>query len=219
MTDATLYIGNKAYSSWSLRGWLALRLAGLPFKEVTIPMGLPDTSTRMGAISPTAKVPCLHHGAIKVWESIAICEYAAEIAATPLWPADRAARAHARAISAEMHAGFLELRKAMWMNLRQRFPGRGRTEGALADIARLEALWRDTRRQFGAGGPYLFGAFTLADAMFMPTASRLVTWEPVIAADTGAYVKAMWDHPLMREWRQGAAAEPWTIDKYENPGP
>lgn len=225
MSDCILYLGNKAYSSWSLRGWLALKLAGLKFDEVVKDMGAPEWPDFIRRVSPTGRVPFLVHGPLKIWESIAIAEYAAEIAPQAgLWPADRAARAHARTIAAEMHAGFTSLRQAMWMNTRRRFPGQGRTPGALADIARIVELWRETRARHGAassgaGGPFLFGArLTLADAMYAPVVSRFVTWEPDLPDDAKAYVAAVWEHPLMVEWRRAADAEPWTIAKYETPG-
>jgi glutathione S-transferase len=221
MSEYTLYLGNKAYSSWSLRGWLAVKLAGLPFAEVVKDMGAADWPDFVRRVSPSARVPVLEHGNLRVWESIAIAEYAAELAPQAgLWPEDRTGRAHARTIAAEMHAGFASLRQAMWMNTRRRFPGKGRTPGALADIARIVELWRDTRTRYGAGGPFLFGArFTLADAMYAPVVSRFVTWEPELPADAKSYVEAVWEHALLREWRQAADAEPWTIAKYEAPGP
>jgi glutathione S-transferase len=219
MADFTLCIGNKSYSSWSLRGWLACRLAGLPFEEVVIPLDQPDTQTAIRKHSPSGKVPALRHGKLLVWESLAICEYVHELAPKAgLWPEDPAARAHARAISSEIHAGFVDLRRAMWMNLRKRFPGQGRTPGALADVARICAIWRETKARYGAGGPFLFGKqANLADAMYAPVVTRFVTWEPELPADAKAYVAAIWDHPLMQEWRQGAAAEPesWALPKYD----
>jgi glutathione S-transferase len=219
MADFTLYIGNKAYSSWSLRGWLACKIAGITFDEVVIPLSRPETAAEIRKHAPSGKVPALRHGSVLVWESIAIGEYLAEIAPRAvLWPADRAARAHARAISAEMHASFVELRRNMWMNLRRRFPGKGQTPGALADITRICEIWRDTRTRFGQGGSFLFGArFTFADAMYAPVATRFVTWEPPLPDDAKAYVAAVWDHPWMQEWRRGADAEPWVNEQYETP--
>jgi glutathione S-transferase len=221
MSDITLYLGNKAYSSWSLRGWLALKLSGVPFAEVVMNMDAAEWPEQVRRISPSAKVPVLHHGNLRVWESLAIAEYAAELAPQAgLWPADRAGRAHARTVAAEMHAGFTGLRQAMWMNVRRRFPGKGRTPGALADIQRIVELWRDTRTRYGTGGPFLFGKdLTLADAMFAPVVTRFVTWEPELPADAKAYVAAVWEHPHLVAWRQAAEAEPWTIAKYETPGP
>ncbi|MGE4044827.1 MAG: glutathione S-transferase, partial [Acetobacteraceae bacterium] len=164
MADGKLYIGNRRYSSWSLRGWLAVRLAGLDVEEVVIPFVRPGPTPAIAQVSPTGLVPCLQHQGALIWESLAVCDYCAEFAPA-MWPADRIARAHAKSIAAEMHAGFRELRMAMWMNLGRDFSGLGRTSGALSDIARIEALWADTRQRFGGGGPFLFGAtFTAADA-------------------------------------------------------
>lgn len=220
MADGTLWIGTRMLSSWSLRGWLAVRLAGLDVEEVVIGLDQPDTAQRIRAVSPGGTVPCLDHRGARIWESIAIAEYCAELA-PGLWPEERRARAHARAISAEMHAGFRGLRSAMWMNIDPAFAaraaGRQRTAEALADIARIEALWRETRARFGAGGPYLFGAaFTLADAMYAPVTTRFTTWRPELAADAWAYVEAVQAHPLMRQWFAEAASEPdaWKTPKY-----
>ena len=217
MTDTTLFIGNKRYSSWSLRGWLACRLADLDFQEVTIPLDTPGTSARIKAISPSGRVPCLHHDGRAIWDSLSIAEYCAEMR-PGLWPADRAARAQARTIACEMHSGFVELRKAMFFNIGRRFPGRGRTPGALADIARIQELWTGTRSRFAGKGPFLFGdAFTLADAFYAPIVCRFVSWEPELSAEAGAYVRAVWTHPLVAEWVAGGLAETWRSPKYEEP--
>jgi glutathione S-transferase len=221
MAEFTLFIGNKTYSSWSLRGWLACRLGGLAFEEVVIPLA-GGTTPAIAKHSPSGRVPLLRHGDLLVWESLAIGEYVHELAPKAgLWPDDRAARAHARAIASEMHAGFADLRRAMWMNTRRRFPGKGRTPGALADIERICAIWRDTRARYGAGGTFLFGkALTMADAMYAPVVSRFITWEPELPADANAYVAAVWEHPLLQEWRRGADAEPaaWALPKYDSAG-
>ncbi len=221
MPDGTLYIGTKRNSSWSLRGWLPVHLAGLDVEEVLIPLGQPDTASRIAAVSPNGLVPCLHHKGAVVWESVAIGEYCAEIAPA-LWPSDAKARAHARSIAAEMHAGFRPLRQAMWMNTGAEFSaraaGHGRTPEALADIARIEAIWADTRGRFGAGGPYLFGAaFTLADVMYAPVVSRFLTWAPPLSEVSRAYCAAVRAHPLVERWYREADAEPksWLLDKYE----
>lgn len=220
MSEFTLYIGNKNYSTWSLRGWLACKLAGIAFSEKVHDMAAADWPDFVRAASPTGKVPVLRHGKVVIWESIAIGDYLADLfPKAGLWPDDLAARAQARAISAEMHAGFTALRTSMWMNMRRRFPGKGRNPGSLADVARIAALWDETRGRFGAGGPYLFGSrFTLADAMYAPVVSRFVTWEPELPTTAKAYVAAAWEHPFMVEWRKAAEAETWTIAKYENPG-
>lgn len=216
MAKGRLVIGTKRYSSWSLRGWLAVRLAGLDVEEVVIPLAGGGTEA-IKAVSPNGLVPYLEHDGARVWESLAIAEYCAEIA-PDLWPADRAVRAHARAAASEMHAGFRGLRMAMPMNLGRTFPGRGRTAEALADIARVEALWAEALAQYG--GPFLFGrGFGLADAMYAPVVTRFLTWQPDLSAASRAYVDAVRAHPLMERWYAEAAAEPaaWLLDKYENP--
>jgi glutathione S-transferase len=216
MPEGRLVIGNKRYSSWSLRGWLAVRLAGLDVEEVVIPLEA-GPSPALKAATPAGLVPYLEHRGARVWETIAIAEYCAELA-PGLWPEDRALRAHARAVAAEMHAGFRALRQAMPMNLGREFPGRGRTPEALADIARVETVWREARAL--SGGPFLYGGrFGLADAMYAPVVTRFLTWRPEIAADTRAYVEAVRAHPLMERWYAEAQAEPrsWLLDKYEDP--
>ncbi|MBL8806960.1 MAG: glutathione S-transferase family protein [Rhodospirillales bacterium] len=218
MPDIVVYLGNKSYSSWSLRGWLACKLTGLPFREEVHPMDTPEWKPWILARSPSGKVPCVLIDGAPLWESLAIGEHLAELNPQAFWPGAAAARAHARSIAAEMHAGFSEMRKAMWMNVRRTFPGKGRTPGALADIARIEALWDDTRRRFGAGGPFLFGErFGFADAMYAPVVARFRTWQPEISAGSQAYVDAVWNHPFMAQWVKDAMAEPWTLAKYDTP--
>jgi glutathione S-transferase len=217
MSDGVLYIGHKRYSSWSLRGWLAVRLAGLDVDVRVIKFERPGPTRAIAELSPNGLVPFLEHNGARVWESLAICDYCAEFEPA-LWPADRVARAHARSIAAEMHAGFRDLRMAMWMNLGRDFSGLGRTPGALADIARIEALWSDTRARFGAGGPFLFGrTFGAADAMFAPVVARFLGWKPEVSAETAAYCEAVRAFPLVAEWYDGAATEPddWLIEGYE----
>ena len=217
MSDGTLYIGNKRYSSWSLRGWLAVRLAGLDVAEVVIPFQRPGPTPAIARVSPPGLVPYLEHDGARVWESLPICEYCAEVIPS-LWPQDRIARAHARAIAGQMHSGFRELRIAMWMNLGRDFAGHGRTPGALVDIAAIEAVWADTRTRFGPSGPFLFGAdFTAADAMYAPVVARFLTWQPAISAATRAYCDAVRAHPLVTAWYEAAAAEPpaWNVADYE----
>lgn len=217
MPDGTLYIGNRRYSSWSMRGWLAVRLAGLDVDEVLIPFERPGPTPAIARLSPNGLVPYLEHRGARVWESLSVCDYCAEIAPR-LWPADRIARAHARSISAEMHAGFRELRMNMWMNLGRDFGGHGRTPGALADVARIEALWAGTRARFAAGGPFLFGAaFGAADAMFAPVVARFLTWKPELSTATLEYCQAVRGHSLVSAWYDAAAAEPddWLVEDYE----
>jgi glutathione S-transferase len=216
MADGTLYIGNRRYSSWSLRGWLAVRLAGLDVMERVIPLAGGETPA-VRAVSPSGLVPYLEHRGVAVWETLAIGEYCAELAPA-LWPADRAARAHARAVAAEMHAGFRALREAMPMNLCRDIPGAGRTDASLRDVARIETIWRQTRQRFGAGGPFLFGAdFTLADAMYAPVVARFLTYRPELAADSRTYCDAVRAFPLLAAWYAAAAQEPaaWMLAKYE----
>jgi glutathione S-transferase len=219
MPDGRLFLGTRRYSSWSMRGWLAVKLAGLDVEEQVIPLDGTGGTAAVKQVSPSGLVPCLEHRGNRVWESLAIAEYCAEFSPA-LWPADAAARAQARSIAAEMHAGFRELRQAMPMNLRRDFTGLGRTTGAFADIARIEAIWRETRERFGAGGPFLFGAaFTVADAMYAPVVTRLLTYRPAVTPASAAYCAAVRAHHLVDAWYRAAAGEPdsWQIAHYENP--
>lgn len=217
MAEGKLYIGTRQYSSWSLRGWLPVRLAKLDVDEIVIPLAGGSTAA-VKAVSPGGTVPYLEHRGAKVWESLAICEYCAELS-PGLWPRNSVARAHARAIAGEMHAGFSALRSSMPMNLNATDKaGKGRTEGALGNIARIDALWRETRARFGSGGPYLFGAaFGNADAMYTPVVTRFLTYRPEISAEARAYCEAVRAHPLMSEWFAAAAKEPaeWKIASYD----
>ncbi len=214
---AKLYLGTRRYSSWSMRGWLLVKLAELEVEEIVIPLAGGNTPA-VQAVSPNGMVPYLEHDGAKVWESLAIAEYCAELA-SELWPADWAARAHARSIAAEMHAGFKALRLAMPMNLGRDYAGLGRTPESLKDIARIEAIWTGTRERFGAGGPYLFGAaFNAADAMFAPVVARFLTYRPDLNDVTRDYCKAVRAQPLVASWYDLAAAEPrsWQLEKYES---
>lgn len=216
MTQMTLVIGNRNYSSWSLRPWLAMRVAGLDFAETVIPLHMPDTRARIAEHTPAGRVPVLHHGPVTVWESLAICEYVAEIAPqAALWPDDPAPRALARAVSAEMHAGFGALREALPMNVRADRPGVPVTAVVRGDIERIGQIWRDCRDRFGAGGPFLFGRFSVADAMFAPVASRFRTYHVALGPAEQAYCDAIHALPAMAEWSAAAAAEPWTIEDEE----
>ncbi len=217
----TLVIANKAYSSWSMRPWLLLRHFDLPFDEIVIPMDHPTTKADMLAHAPTGKCPSLSDGDVRVWDSLAIVEYVAETyPGLPIWPRDRAARAMARSLAAEMHSGFPALRGQMPMNLR-RAPAPRILEPAVqaavdADVARIEAAWRAARARFGAEGPFLFGAFSAADAMFAPVVSRLHAYAVPVAADTLAYMAAMTALPAWRDWQAEADAEGWRIARYES---
>jgi glutathione S-transferase len=220
MADGTLYLGQRRYSSWSMRGWLAVRLAGLRVMEVTIPFAPSGPTPEIRRISPNGLVPYLVHDGNEVWETISILEYCAEFAPS-LWPTERGARARARSVAAEMHGGFVALRQAMPMNLGANKPGVGRTEGALADIARIEAIWAQALAKTGTGGPFLSGAqFGAVDAMYAPVVARFLTYEPVLSATSRAYCAAVRAHPLVREWYDAAAQEPaeWLLDKYESVG-
>jgi glutathione S-transferase len=206
VTHPVLIVANKNYSSWSLRAWLALTQAGIAFDEVRISLGTPDSKEQLLGYSPGGKVPVLIDGNEKVWESIAICEYAAERwPEKRLWPADRAARARARSVSAEMHAGFTALRTAMPMNCRSRYPGKGRNAAVDADITRIEALWADCLKRYG--GPFLFGAFSIADAMYAPIVSRFLTYDVKLAGALQQYARTILDLPAMKVWYAAGAAE------------
>jgi glutathione S-transferase len=217
MADFTLYIGNKNYSSWSLRGWLMVKAAGIAFEEVMIRLSQPNTKAEVMRHSPSGRVPALVHGNDTVWESLAIGEYLAEIHPdTDLWPRDRAARAVARSVSTEMHAGFSALRNHFPMNVRSSFPNRASTPEVQADIDRITAIWHDCRTRFGKDGPFLFGAtFGNADAMYAPVVSRFRTYKVDLDAGAQAYCDAVWSWPPMQEWAAAAKKEPWVIEDSE----
>ena len=208
MDGMKLVIGNKRYSSWSLRPWLLMTHFGIPFDEIRVPLDTPEFKPTVTKYSPSGKVPCLVDGDVHVHETLAIVEYLAELfPEKPIWPRDRAARALARALSNEMHAGFQGLRAACPMNLRRHFPFKDRGPAATMDVARIVAAWRDARARFGAGGPFLFGDFSAADAMFAPVATRLDTYSWPVAADTRAYMDAVMALPAFRAWKADADAE------------
>jgi glutathione S-transferase len=209
-----LVIGNKNYSSWSLRPWVAMKVAGIAFTETLVPLGEPDFKERIAAFGGAGKVPLLIADGILVWESLAILEFLADRCLDAgLWPgpARAAARAHARAVAAEMHAGFLPLRRHLPMNVRRPVRARPLDAGAAADAARIGALWNDCRKRFGAGGPFLFGAFGAADAMYAPVVWRLHTYAVDVNPTARAYMDAVLVLPAMREWREAARAEPWVL--------
>lgn len=208
----TLIIANKIYSSWSLRPWLLLTELGIPFDEEVIPLDQPDTRDRILARSPGGRVPILLDGDVTVWESLAIVEYLAEsFPGKPVWPADRAARVLARSISAEMHAGFAALRSACPMNLGKRFAGRDRGPEVARDVSRVEEIWRDARHRYGQAGPFLFGAFGAADAMYAPVVTRLDTYGVAVEPETRAYMDAVLGTAGLRLWREAALRETWTV--------
>ncbi len=211
MTKLTLVIGNKNYSSWSLRAWLAMKQAGLEFAEVRIALDGATTHEEIRRYSPSGKVPVLIDGDLKVWESLAICEYIADRFASDLWPADAAARAHARSICAEMHAGFQNLRENMPMDCRNRYPGEGMTDGVQAELDRIFAIWGECRPKFGTGGDMLFGKFTIVDAMFAPVIMRFVTYDVKLNSSAKAYVDAILALPAIQEWVAAAYSESESI--------
>jgi glutathione S-transferase len=216
MPPLTIVIGNKNYSSWSLRPWLVLRHAGIPFEEVRIPLYRPESAAALAAWSPSGKVPALHDGDVRVWNSLAICETLHErFPDKHLWPADAAARAVARSVSAEMHSGFDALRQSMWMNIRARYPDKGRTPECLKDIKRILAIWTDCRAHFGQDGDFLFGRFGIADAMFAPVVLRFQTYGVALEGAAKDYADAVLALPALQAWVADAVAETERIGKYE----
>jgi glutathione S-transferase len=220
MAEFTLVIGNKNYSSWSLRGWLMAKIAGIEFEEIVVPLDLPDTQTAIRKHSPSGRVPVLLHRGLAVWESLAIAEYLNDLKPEAgLYPPSAAARAHARSISTEMHAGFVDLRNNMPMNIRASYPGKGMTPAVRADIERITGMWRDCRKRFSAAfqkdDGFLFGAFGAADAMYAPVVTRLRTYGVKVDSDTDAYCNAVLAHPAMKTWIDAAKHEPWLIAGYE----
>lgn len=213
-----LLIGNKCYSSWSLRAWLLMRAKGIAFEEVLVPLDQPGFKEAIFAAAPGSggTVPTLVDGEVAVWETLAIAEYLHERHPDlGIWPSDVAARAHARAIASEMHGGFTALRGACPMNLGKRFAARDRGEAVARNVARITTIWREARERFGAGGPFLYGAFTAADAMFAPVVTRLDTYGFPVDPVSGAYMRAVLDLPAYREWLAAALAEPWIVAQDE----
>ena len=201
MASLKLVVGTKNLSSWSLRAWLVLRQSGLAFDEVLIELDRPDSLRMKQRWAPHGKVPVLHDGNLVVWESLAIAEFVAEKAPQArLWPVGTTARAIARSVSNEMHAGFVELRRNLPMNIKGQDPQRARTEGTRHDIRRILELWRDCRTRFGADGPFLFGQFTIADAMYAPIVTRFRTYGVDCDAVGKAYCEAVWSLSALREW-------------------
>ncbi len=191
-----------------------MKVAGIPFEEHRIPLYGPGSKEKILEFSPAGKVPCLIEGKLAIWDSLAICEYLAEKKPS-LWPSDAAARAVARSVSAEMHSGFANLRTHMSMNIRKKHPGKGRTPEVLAEIDRIVAMWSDCRERFGKEGPYLFGEFSIADAMYAPIVLRFLTYDVEMPAVCRAYSDAMLALPAMREWMEAARAETETLPQFE----
>ncbi len=216
MDTLTLIIGNKTYSSWSLRPWLAMTHVGIPFAEIRIPLFQEDSAQRLGEHSPSGRVPVLKAGDLAIWDSLAICEYLAEqFPQHQLWPGDIAARAVARSVSAEMHSGFSALRENMTHNCRKLYPGQGRGPGVQEDIDRICAIWRDCRARFGADGEFLFGRFSIADAMYAPVVNRFVTYRVDVDPVSAAYMRAIQALPALQQWIADAHAEKEVIARYE----
>jgi glutathione S-transferase len=213
MNDLRLYIGNKNYSSWSLRPWILMKHLGLDFAEHIIPLDTPDFARAIAPLSPTRRVPVLEHDGLRIWDSLAICEYVCELAGAG-WPEDRAARAVARSVCAEMHAGFGALRSQWPMNARAEGRGTAPNPERESDIARIGELWNDCRARFGAAGPWLFGKYSVADAMFAPVVLRFRTYgaQPPGTRDYASTVLA---DPHLRDWLTAATAEDWTIEASE----
>jgi glutathione S-transferase len=215
-----LVIANKLHSSWSLRPWLLLSAFEVAFEEVMVPFGPtfddPEWKAKVKAYTPAGKVPALVDGDVTVWDSLSIMEYVADLRPElGVWPRDRAARALARSISAEMHAGFSALRSACPMNLGKRHAPKDRGPKVAADVARVTAIWNDCRARFGAGGPFLFGAFSAADAMYAPVCTRLRSYSIAVDPVSEAYCDAIYAHPAFRRWRDAALAETWIVPEDE----
>ena len=213
MGELTIVIGNKKYSSWSMRAWLALKAAGLSFSEINVGLHQDDWHQQIMVHSPSGKVPLLRDGAVLVWESLAICEHAAELRPeVPLWPRDPAARALARSISSEMHAGFARLRENMPMDLLRDRRKESRADLVRDEIERVQAIWSKARAAFGGAGKFLFGEFGIADAMFAPVVTRFRTYGVEPDKNCASYMIAILEWPAFKEWEAGAAAESGIIE-------
>ena len=206
-----LYLGNRNYSSWSLRGWLAAKLSGLALDVVQLSLSGGSPNAGIRAVSPSGLVPCLHDGDVVVWDSLAIAETLAE-RVPAMWPSDAIARAHARSATAEMHAGFATLRSGMTMCIRERVDVRPWSPALARDIARIEEIFGDARTHFGSGGRYLYGPFSIADCFYAPVAFRFQTYGVALAGVAGEYVSELLAHPYLREWERDALAETEVIE-------
>jgi glutathione S-transferase len=212
----TLVIGNKNYSSWSFRPWIAMKATGIAFEEIVIPLYEPGSKERILAHSPAGKVPVLIDGDVRVWESLAILDYLAEaFPQAGLWPAERSARAHARAIAAEMHSGFVPLRRHCPMNMWRPVKARELPADVADNVGRIDAMWTECRDRFGTGGSFLFGTFGAADAMYAPIVSRLHTYGVAVGPAARAYMQAVMELPAWAEWRAAALKEPWVLPQDE----
>ena len=210
MAPLTLVIGNKNYSTWSLRAWLFMKHAGVEFQEILVPLDTPETREQLERYGPSGRVPVLRQGTLCVWDSLAICEYIAELSGRG-WPQAREARAVARSVCAEMHSGFTTLRSLWPMNARARNRRTAVTGALAADIERIDEIWNDCRSRFGSGGPWLFGDYSVADAMFAPAVLRFNTYGAHISQTARWYMASVLEDAALQEWLQGARQEPWTI--------
>jgi glutathione S-transferase len=211
-----LILANKAYSSWSLRPWILLTQLKIPFEELVIPMDQPETRETMLKYAPTGKCPSLQDGKITVWESLATIEYIAEAYPDkPVWPKGKAARAHARSLASEMHAGFTALRQACPTNFRRPVKAIPLSAEVKADVARIEAAWAHARAAFGRRGPFLFGGFSAVDAMFAPVVNRLHVYDIPVSKPTRVYMETIMALPVWKAWIAEAQAEPWRIERYD----
>ena len=212
----TLVIGNKSYSSWSMRPWMLLEGFGIPFAEIVIPLYAEGSKETILKTSPSGKVPALVDGDVTIWDSLSICEYVAEgFPRLAIWPREKAARALARSMSAEMHSSFQALRQLCPMVVHRPKAPADFTADALADVARIEAMWAASRAKCGQGGPFLFGAFSAADAMYAPIVLRFDNYYAPVNATTQAYMDAIMATPAWKKWMAGAAAETWRIPRFE----
>jgi glutathione S-transferase len=210
MAPLTLVIGNKNYSSWSLRAWLLLKHVGLPVEEIVVPLDMPGTHEELERHGPSGRVPVLRHGELRLWDSLAICEYAAELSGKG-WPQERAARAIARSVCAEMHSSFTTLRSLWPMNARARNRHTALTAALEADIERIDEIWNDCRTRFGAGGPWLFGEYSVADAFYAPAVLRFNTYGARISQTARWYMATVLEDSALQEWLAAAKQEPWKI--------
>jgi glutathione S-transferase len=216
MGRLVLVIGNKIFSSWSLRPWFAMTMVGLPFDEIVIPLDKPDTKRMIAEHSLSGRVPVLYHGSRKVWDSLAILEYLAEtFPEKRMWPAGQAARAMARAVSSEMHAGFSALRNECAMNLRRPCMPTQMSDQAKADADRIETIWRECREKYGKSGKFLFGRFSIADAMFAPVVTRFDTYAIPVSETTRAYMKSVLETDAFQNWKKSALKEKWDLPQTE----
>jgi glutathione S-transferase len=210
MAPLTLIIGNKNYSPWSLRPWLLMKHVGLEFQELLIPLDTPETREQIDRYAPSGRVPVLRQGTLCVWDSLAICEYVAELSGSG-WPRAREVRAVARAVCAEVHSGFPTLRSLWPMNARARNRRTAVTAALEADVERIDELWNDCRGRFGGGGPWLFGEYSVADAMYAPVVLRFNTYAARISQTARWYMATVLEDAPLQEWLQAAKQEPWTI--------